>query len=558
MLFTLISLVLTTLISVPVVRKVWLDLKNDDVNESSLEFSDNLNNTKDLISPILTQSNDLLTLEQESNSNTDLKSQDIIKQSSTINQRRSLVHIDWSQAEHLTKKDDSKTHGNSSIIDLKEKNKQDEIKANKDSKSSETHIPWHEPWQAAPQIGDQNKKKDSQTTPHTSAPIESNHTKRHTPTADELFKTLEDSTQSSTQSAPRNSQTQEDQSFKSKNDHSKNSNQRKNQTQTSKETSSSKSQPVVQKDSKREQHLLHSRKQRLSKVQVTAKREPRRKSPIKMIITEAPAALPQTGHFEVIKPQGINKKEQWRTQGQPEQWARGEQSWMSMQPAYIDFSSFFSLDALRSIEDVNPYDMRNLMLKSSSQSKYLEELELEEESNFETSNIPEWQFLLGQVNGFLFNMKLKQQRLPHIYLTDQNLEESLSFNIMGKVQNQTTSINASSQKKNHKSANEATSKLRKQLKHKSELNISIKDEIDEIDAVDHHMNHKIKYNSAFDTNNRDTQFDHSNASINSWGAYSSNTHKAKTSSQKNNQTFNVTEANVGITQKESSNTRGTF
>lgn len=183
--------------------------------------------------------------------------------------------------------------------------------------------------------------------------------------------------------------------------------------------------------------------------------------------------------------------------------------------------------------------MRNLMLKKPHHSETLEKNEVEEESDFETSNIPEWQFLLGQVNSFLFTMKLKQQRLPHISLTDQDLEESLSFDIMGKVQSQTTSRSISSQQKNPESTNEATSQLRKRLNYKSGLNISLEDDINETDEIDDYIHHKIKYKSAFDTSHR-------------------NIHESKNLSQENTQNFSVTEVDAGITQNEFSNARGTF
>ena len=94
---------------------------------------------------------------------------------------------------------------------------------------------------------------------------------------------------------------------------------------------------------------------------------------------------------------------------------------------YIDFTPFFSLDAL-----INIHDQPNLSLSSTKVGarRASKPEEVPEEDQIEETSIPEWQSLLGQVNGFLFQMKLRQQGLPnHAQLTAQSLESSLSFDL---------------------------------------------------------------------------------------------------------------------------------
>jgi hypothetical protein len=192
------------------------------------------------------------------------------------------------------------------------------------------------------------------------------------------------------------------------------------------ESSSTSPKLMVERDGDSEKHFLHSQQAKL-KIREPSRAGRRKPAVVRMMITEAPTGLPNREHFEVIQPVTQKVSQDWRMEGEPENRLEGEQLWHSVQPMYIDFIPFFSLDALININD------HLILNKSSHQRSALQTPKVEEpveEDEVEETSIPEWQSLLGQVNGFLFQMKLRQQSLPsHAQLTAQSLESSLSFDL---------------------------------------------------------------------------------------------------------------------------------
>lgn len=67
---------------------------------------------------------------------------------------------------------------------------------------------------------------------------------------------------------------------------------------------------------------------------------------IPMIIAETPSAIKLEQKFEVIKPSKQVTERRFSLLDPPEEIAFGERSWRGVQPLYIDFSPFFSLDSL--------------------------------------------------------------------------------------------------------------------------------------------------------------------------------------------------------------------
>ena len=192
------------------------------------------------------------------------------------------------------------------------------------------------------------------------------------------------------------------------------------------ENSSKPSKLMVERDGDSEKHFLHSKQAKL-KIREPSRANRRKPAVVRMMITEAPTGLPNREHFEVIQPVTQKISQDWRMEGEPENRLEGEQLWHSVQPMYIDFTPFFSLDAL-----INIHDQPNLSLSSTKVGarRASKPEEVPEEDQIEETSIPEWQSLLGQVNGFLFQMKLRQQGLPnHAQLTAQSLESSLSFDL---------------------------------------------------------------------------------------------------------------------------------
>ncbi|MAD61648.1 MAG: hypothetical protein CMH49_09110 [Myxococcales bacterium] len=226
-------------------------------------------------------------------------------------------------------------------------------------------------------------------------------------------------------------------------------------------------------------------------------------SAIPMFISTTPSLVNNEQHFEVIKPQKTAKKaHSFSLLDQPEQFASGEKAWLGVQPLYIDFSPFFSLDSLMEMSSyTQERSSKSHSLKksarvsrSSSPNKRqktnqgahmdsilggFEHIELlrdlnsemdhylhstyddfdEDEEEYEWNNhqqdeahdeleeLPEWQSLLGLSNHFLFDMKLNQKRMAqHQELTDQKLEDAIVFKITSGVSGPV--IQNTSQKKN--------------------------------------------------------------------------------------------------------------
>ena len=206
---------------------------------------------------------------------------------------------------------------------------------------------------------------------------------------------------------------------------------------------------------------------------------------IPMFISTTPNLTSSDQHFEVIKPQKADKKKSFTLFDQPEQIASGERSWLGVQPLYIDFSPFFSLDSLmeispqtrnsrrrfpkealnstsssrgsehRSTQDmafdstIGGFQSINLLRDLNSEMDHFlhseqedvdyedEEYEWSEQQETELEDfeeVPEWQSLLGLSNHFLFDMKLNQKRMAqHEELTDQKLEDAIVFKITSGV-----------------------------------------------------------------------------------------------------------------------------
>jgi hypothetical protein len=147
-----------------------------------------------------------------------------------------------------------------------------------------------------------------------------------------------------------------------------------------------------------------------------------------MTIIDAPGAQANDQHFEVIKP-GVNPQKSdhsWRTQGQPEFSLDGEQMWRSVEPLYIDFSDFFSLDFLVSIDRTDLYSSKGML---SDISSYTDD---DDDDDHGISDMPEWQKLLGGT-PFLYSLKLKQQKQPiHLQLTHQSTEDQIVHDIVSR------------------------------------------------------------------------------------------------------------------------------
>ena len=215
-------------------------------------------------------------------------------------------------------------------------------------------------------------------------------------------------------------------------------------------------------------------------------------SAIPMFISTTPNLVSNEQHFEVIKPQKNAKKaHSFSLLDQPEQFASGEKAWLGVQPLYIDFSPFFSLDSLMEMSSYTqdrsskPHSLKKSArvsrLSSSNGKKQsnrgalmdsilgsFEHIELlrdlnsemdhylhsthdnfdedgdeeeyewndhqQNEAHDELEEVPEWQSLLGLSNNFLFDMKLNQKRMAqHQELTDQNLEDAIVFKITSGV-----------------------------------------------------------------------------------------------------------------------------
>jgi hypothetical protein len=229
-------------------------------------------------------------------------------------------------------------------------------------------------------------------------------------------------------------------------------------------------------------------KMRPVSTQVTSKKP----TAIPMMITATPTAMVSEQHYEVIKPSKAKVMHDFSLLDTPEEIATGERSWGGVQPLYIDFSPFFSLDSLmditsgnystqndfkrskpkqsdqvarRSFEpnismsevgqvDGNPqenYTINLLRDLNSERDRFLNPLASEEiiddeadwdEEEYQWSSlehekelddledVPEWQSLLGLTNNFLFDLKLTQRSVAHHQqLTEQNLEDAIVFRI---------------------------------------------------------------------------------------------------------------------------------
>ena len=212
----------------------------------------------------------------------------------------------------------------------------------------------------------------------------------------------------------------------------------------------------------------------------------RRSTAIPMMITTAPSAVKQDHQFEVIKTTSKPKERIFSLLESPEVIASGERVWRSVQPLYLDFAPFFSLDSLididpkadlslsgqrsgQSVREITstPSDrsrlgsqrrqhreerggqMRTLLrdlnteregltykdhvLDEEEDELYSDELEWsnrEDSDQEETEELPEWQSLLGISNHFLFDLKLSQRsKVSHQALTEQSLEDAIVFKI---------------------------------------------------------------------------------------------------------------------------------
>ena len=283
------------------------------------------------------------------------------------------------------------------------------------------------------------------------------------------------------------------------------------------------------------QSEVHHIGRRKTKVKEVAS-ERKRPAVLPIAMTEAPSGLLDDRHFEVIQP---NKKREsarrFSLNESPEMVATGERSWYGVQPLYIDFSPFFSLDSLieitpeqralrrriernmprgafysarrnrRSLRSASPsrrgtrwvsqnelgdqlanqlaqnfvnrennpplaqggvmflQDQGKPSMTGLSHTSHLFEDEWDEEwdsdreeswddeddhrdakedwswndqddTSMASQNVPEWQFLLGSSNAFLFNLKLGQKSgEAHQRLTEQGLEDSLAFQISNRL-----------------------------------------------------------------------------------------------------------------------------
>ena len=216
----------------------------------------------------------------------------------------------------------------------------------------------------------------------------------------------------------------------------------------------------------------------------------RRSTAIPMIISEVPSAVKQNQHFEVIKPVLPVQERRFSLLDPPEEMAMGERAWRSVQPLYIDFSPFFSLDSLIHISPNSKRDQRrrrdlvsggragfnkeiahSTRDQSTDQREHdaamheallrdlnaeqdrlryvgdvdedfdysLDDLDDNEELEWsqregseidELEDIPEWQSLLSLSSNFLFDLKLSQRsKSSHHALTEQSLEDSIVFKI---------------------------------------------------------------------------------------------------------------------------------
>ena len=458
MFITLISLVLTTLISVPVVRRILREPQIDDalMNTSSPSELSEQNTDDEWINSLLPEESNLLSLEQvPAEEGQQAKDQSTTNEATTTahppkRRRRGLVQISWGKDEN----DDFQPG---------EKAKEANIQLSRVRSSNKVNqMPWHEPWQSK-KPKEEISQAYTQEEPKTSNKSTETNTQKHdtknqkqkteeqtghfssrpTPTADELFEKLDP--QSISPDAQENQENQEPKKKKKKKKKKKfkNNFKKKNKFKnnfTPEDQKKNKENHVVVKDDKKEQHFVHSQKNRMASLPLSNKpATKKRKSPIKMVITEAPTAVLKNDHFEVISPTQNKVSNTWRQQGNPEIKARGEQAWGGMQPLYVDFSSFFSLDALRSIED----NMLYMNAKPTYKKIKQEQVEAQPEDiefELESQNIPEWQFLLGQVNGFLFNMKLNKNKLSHLTLTRQNSDTSMSLEIVERVKRESLPV----------------------------------------------------------------------------------------------------------------------
>ena len=207
---------------------------------------------------------------------------------------------------------------------------------------------------------------------------------------------------------------------------------------------------------------------------------------IPMMMTPTPNAIVNQQHYEVIKPTVQKSDHKFSLSDIPEAFSSGEQAWLGVQPLYIDFSPFFSLDSLISISPSakRKQKSRNTSVDSSSttparlssQNTILSEQEfnersinllrdlnsevdeylygqhqdsvldhdeyLDDEEEYQWSggeqdqpldeleDLPEWQSLLGLSSNFLFDFKLSQSKTSaHQQLTEQKLEDAIVFKI---------------------------------------------------------------------------------------------------------------------------------
>ena len=173
-------------------------------------------------------------------------------------------------------------------------------------------------------------------------------------------------------------------------------------------------------------HYIDRHRHKVKQVSIS---QPRKDS-LKMTIIDAPGAQTKDQHYEVIKA-GLNPQkadQSWRMQGQPEMTLDGEQMWRSIEPLYIDFSDFFSLDFLVSI------DRTDLYSPNTPQSGFFNpEDQFDEDEEDWTGEVPEWQKLLSGTS-FLYSLKLKQQKQPtHLQLTHQSTEDQIVYDIVSRT-----------------------------------------------------------------------------------------------------------------------------
>ena len=173
-------------------------------------------------------------------------------------------------------------------------------------------------------------------------------------------------------------------------------------------------------------HYIDRHRHKVKQVSIS---QPRKDS-LKMTIIDAPGAQTKDQHYEVIKA-GLNPQkadQSWRMQGQPEMTLDGEQMWRSIEPLYIDFSDFFSLDFLVSIDRTDLYSST-----PPQQGFFNSEDPFDEDEQEWTGEVPEWQKLLSGTS-FLYSLKLKQQKQPnHIQLTHQSTEDQIVYDIVSRT-----------------------------------------------------------------------------------------------------------------------------